>query len=92
MVPQQLSAHEWMKDKSHPLSKGFYYGIYCSGNYNFYLFLVVVIGGDSHDIVWSANNEHPLLGNTSVQLMRDKRLSTLRLRRHYSVVSVQQSQ
>ena len=35
---------------------------------------MVVVGGDSHDTIWSANNEHPLLGNASVQLMRDKGL------------------
>ncbi|PON69344.1 Bulb-type lectin domain containing protein [Parasponia andersonii] len=49
-------------------------GFYCSGSCSFYLFSVVAVGGGSHNAVWSANTYHPLQGNASVQLMRDKGL------------------
>ncbi|CAI9784371.1 unnamed protein product [Fraxinus pennsylvanica] len=52
-------------------------GFYCIDTCTYYLFSVVVAGGNDLSVVWSANRGHPVPQNTILQLTREEGLVLL---------------
>lgn len=63
-----------LENRNHTYYVGFYCGFYCTGNCSSYLFSVVAFGERSHNVVWSANRNHPVRKNASVQLTSNEGL------------------
>ena len=52
-------------------SISFVCGFYCVGTCNYYLFSIVAVGGGNSSLVWSANRDHPVKENATLQFTRD---------------------
>ncbi|XP_028067868.1 uncharacterized protein LOC114270531 [Camellia sinensis] len=49
-------------------------GFYCFGSCTYYLFLVAIVGGGNHSVVWLANVGHPVKEGVTLQLTVDGEL------------------
>ncbi|CAK9168342.1 unnamed protein product [Ilex paraguariensis] len=54
-----------------PNTLGFVCGFYCIDSCNEYLFSLAVVGADIPSVVWSANRDHPVQENATLQLTGD---------------------